>query len=98
MARILTHTTGQAGFAVNSYLIETPAAVVAVDAPFLLSDARSFRAQLDALAKPLAGVLVTHGHPDHVNGIATPRSTPSRTGWWSLSTTTRSPRPTGCVS
>lgn len=71
MARIQVHTTGEAGFAVNSYLVESASAVVAVDAPFLLSDARSFRAELDALAKPLAGVLVTHAHPDHVNGIAT---------------------------
>jgi glyoxylase-like metal-dependent hydrolase (beta-lactamase superfamily II) len=71
MTTIHTHTTGEAGFAVNSYLVETPEAVLAVDAPFLLSDARRFRAQLDAIGKPLAGVLITHAHPDHVNGIAT---------------------------
>jgi glyoxylase-like metal-dependent hydrolase (beta-lactamase superfamily II) len=71
MTTIHTHTTDEAGFAVNSYLVETPEAVLAIDAPFLLSDARSFRAQLDAIGKPLAGVMITHAHPDHVNGIAT---------------------------
>jgi glyoxylase-like metal-dependent hydrolase (beta-lactamase superfamily II) len=43
--------------------------VVAVDAPLLLSDGRAFRARLEALAKPLLGVLVTHPHPDHYNTI-----------------------------
>jgi glyoxylase-like metal-dependent hydrolase (beta-lactamase superfamily II) len=71
MTTIHTHTTDEAGFAVNSYLVESREAVLAVDAPFLLSDARNFRAQLDAIGKPLAGVLITHAHPDHVNGIAT---------------------------
>lgn len=71
MPSIHIHTTGEAGFAVNSYLVESSAAVVAVDAPFLRSDARALRERLDAIGKPLAGVLITHAHPDHVNGIGT---------------------------
>lgn len=69
--KVHTHRTDERGFAVNSYLVETENGVIAIDTPFLLSDARSFRASLDAIGKPLLAVLVTHAHPDHVNGIAT---------------------------
>jgi glyoxylase-like metal-dependent hydrolase (beta-lactamase superfamily II) len=57
-------------FPVNAYLVETPSAVVAVDATLGVSDGRALRAQADALGKPLAGVVVTHSHPDHYGGIA----------------------------
>jgi glyoxylase-like metal-dependent hydrolase (beta-lactamase superfamily II) len=63
------HTAGDAAFVANAYLIETEHGVVAVDAPFTVSEAKKFRAELDALHKPLLAVLVTHAHPDHVNGI-----------------------------
>lgn len=57
--------SGEIGLFVNSYLVEGVDGVVAVDAPLLLSDGRAFRARLEALGKPLLGVLVTHPHPDH---------------------------------
>jgi glyoxylase-like metal-dependent hydrolase (beta-lactamase superfamily II) len=66
---IYTYTAGAAGLFVNSYLVEGGEGVVAVDAGLLVSDAKAFRARLDALHKPLLAVLVTHGHPDHFNGI-----------------------------
>jgi glyoxylase-like metal-dependent hydrolase (beta-lactamase superfamily II) len=69
MPTIHTYRSGETGLFVNSYLIESDEAVVVVDAPLLLSDGRAFRARLDALRKPLAGVLVTHPHPDHYNTI-----------------------------
>jgi glyoxylase-like metal-dependent hydrolase (beta-lactamase superfamily II) len=64
-----TYRSGETGLFVNSYLVEGGDGVVAVDAPLLLSDGRAFRARLDALRKPLLGVLVTHPHPDHYNTI-----------------------------
>jgi glyoxylase-like metal-dependent hydrolase (beta-lactamase superfamily II) len=64
-----TYRSGEAGLFVNSYLVEGKEGVVAVDAPLLLSDGRAFRARLEALRKPLLGVLVTHPHPDHYNMI-----------------------------
>jgi glyoxylase-like metal-dependent hydrolase (beta-lactamase superfamily II) len=64
-----TYRSGEAGLFVNSYLVEGTEGVVAVDAPLLLSDGRAFRARLEALGKPLLGVLVTHPHPDHYNTI-----------------------------
>jgi glyoxylase-like metal-dependent hydrolase (beta-lactamase superfamily II) len=64
-----TYRSGDSGLFVNSYLVEGSDGVVAIDAPLLLSDGRAFRARLDALGKPLLGVLVTHPHPDHYNTI-----------------------------
>jgi glyoxylase-like metal-dependent hydrolase (beta-lactamase superfamily II) len=64
-----TYRSGETGLFVNSYLVEGAEGVVAIDAPLLLSDGRAFRARLEALRKPLIGVLVTHPHPDHYNTI-----------------------------
>jgi glyoxylase-like metal-dependent hydrolase (beta-lactamase superfamily II) len=64
-----TFRSGETGLFVNSYLVEGADGVVAIDAPLLLSDGRAFRARLEALRKPLLGVLVTHPHPDHYNMI-----------------------------
>jgi glyoxylase-like metal-dependent hydrolase (beta-lactamase superfamily II) len=63
------YRSGETGLFVNSYLVEGSEGVVAIDAPLLLSDGRAFRARLEALRKPLLGVLVTHPHPDHYNTI-----------------------------
>jgi glyoxylase-like metal-dependent hydrolase (beta-lactamase superfamily II) len=64
-----TYRSGETGLFVNSYLVEGTEGVVAIDAPLLLSDGRAFRARLEALRKPLLGVLVTHPHSDHYNTI-----------------------------
>jgi glyoxylase-like metal-dependent hydrolase (beta-lactamase superfamily II) len=69
-AIVHTYRSGETGLFVNSYLVEGAEGVIAVDAPLLLSDGRAFRARLDALRKPLLGVLITHPHPDHYNTIA----------------------------
>ena len=63
------YRTAERALCVNSFLVEGEETVVAVDAPMFVSDARAVRARLDALAKPLAGVLLTHPHPDHYNGV-----------------------------
>jgi glyoxylase-like metal-dependent hydrolase (beta-lactamase superfamily II) len=58
------------GIFANAYLIETPDGVVAVDTALRVRDAEALRARIAALGKPLLGVLLTHGHPDHYNGTA----------------------------
>lgn len=58
------------GIFANAYLVETAAGVIVVDAMLRVSDAKALRARVDATGKPLLGVLVTHGHPDHYNGLA----------------------------
>lgn len=56
-------------FPVNAYLVETADAVIAVDATLGMSDGRAIGARVKATGKPLAGVIVTHSHPDHYGGL-----------------------------
>lgn len=67
--RVHTHTSGEAGLFVNSYLVEGERGVVVVDAPFTVSESQAMRAKLVDIGKPLLAVLLTHAHPDHANGI-----------------------------
>jgi glyoxylase-like metal-dependent hydrolase (beta-lactamase superfamily II) len=67
---VFTYTAGESGLFVNSYLVATSEGVVAIDGSLLVSDSRAFRARLDATKLPLAAVFVTHGHPDHFNGVS----------------------------
>src|SRR5262249_12949006 len=39
------------------------------DSALIESASMELRKQFDSLGKPLAFVLVTHGHPDHYNGL-----------------------------
>jgi glyoxylase-like metal-dependent hydrolase (beta-lactamase superfamily II) len=64
-----TYRSSERALFVQSYLVESDDAVVSIDAPMFVSDARAYRARLDALHKPLVGVLITHPHPDHYNGV-----------------------------
>ena len=66
---IHTFKSGEAGLMVNGYLIETSDHVVAVDSALIESAAKDLRKKFDSLGKPLAFVLITHGHPDHYNGL-----------------------------
>jgi glyoxylase-like metal-dependent hydrolase (beta-lactamase superfamily II) len=58
------------GIFANAYLVETADGVVLIDTTLRVTDATAVRARLDAVGKPLLGVLLTHGHPDHYNGTA----------------------------
>ncbi|HMI93988.1 MAG TPA: MBL fold metallo-hydrolase, partial [Polyangiales bacterium] len=53
---------------VNSYLVESSDSVVIVDGMLTVSDAKAVRDRLDAHAKPVRGLVVTHAHPDHYAG------------------------------
>lgn len=54
--------------AVNSYLVHGPEGLVVVDAQLTVSDAEKVRAAVVAGGRRLAGVLITHPHPDHYAG------------------------------
>ncbi|WP_423379178.1 MBL fold metallo-hydrolase [Burkholderia sp. LMG 32019] len=66
---VVTCTSGARTFLTNAFLVELSNGVVAIDAMMTVSDARQVRDRLDALCKPLLAVLITHGHPDHYNGV-----------------------------
>lgn len=63
--------TGSAqGILVNAYWVESEHGIVLVDSALTVADASALRQRLDAVGKPLLAVLLTHGHPDHYNGVA----------------------------
>lgn len=66
---LVVHRFQASLFPVNAYLVETPSAVIAVDATLGQSDGRRLRERIDATGKPLAGVIVTHTHPDHYGAV-----------------------------
>jgi glyoxylase-like metal-dependent hydrolase (beta-lactamase superfamily II) len=63
-------TASEAGLSVNCYVVEGEHGLVAIDSALTVSDSRALRAKLDALGKPLLAILLTHGHPDHYNGVS----------------------------
>jgi glyoxylase-like metal-dependent hydrolase (beta-lactamase superfamily II) len=71
MSSILIHRFGATavGTPVNAYIIEAATGAVVVDSTLTVSSARALRAEVEALGKPLLGVVVTHAHPDHYGGV-----------------------------
>jgi glyoxylase-like metal-dependent hydrolase (beta-lactamase superfamily II) len=66
---LMVHRFQASLFPVNAYLIESAADVVAVDATLGMSDGRRLRERIEQTGKPLAGVVVTHAHPDHYGAV-----------------------------
>lgn len=56
--------------AVNSFVVHGPTGVVIVDGQLTVPDADIVRRVADQAARRVAGVLVTHPHPDHYAGAA----------------------------
>jgi glyoxylase-like metal-dependent hydrolase (beta-lactamase superfamily II) len=68
--QIHVFTSPEPAFLVNSFILETQNGVVVIDAQFLVSEARKLKQKVEQLGKPLLGVIVTHPHPDHFNGVS----------------------------
>lgn len=68
-AHVHTYASPPSGIRANAYLVQTSDSIVVIDVTLTVSDARRLRAKVDSIGKPLAAVLLTHGHPDHYNGL-----------------------------
>ena len=58
------------GWSVNSYWVETNKNLILIDAQLLPEDALMMAQAMKTTGKPLAGVFITHPHPDHFAGLA----------------------------
>jgi glyoxylase-like metal-dependent hydrolase (beta-lactamase superfamily II) len=54
---------------VNSWIIESTNGVVVIDAQRQLSEGTNVLKEIKKLNKPIVGVIITHPHPDHINGL-----------------------------
>lgn len=68
--RVHTYVSKEPMVRPNAFIVEADSALVIVDTTLTMSDSKSLKQMADGLRKPIAGILLTHGHPDHVAGTA----------------------------
>ena len=66
--RIHVYTSSEPMLKVNAFIVEAPKELVIVDTTLTNSDSKALKQLADSLAKPIAGIILTHGHPDHIAG------------------------------
>lgn len=66
--KIHTYTSKEPMLKVNAFIVETDKGLVIVDTALTMSDSQVLKQKADSLGKPIAGIILTHGHPDHVAG------------------------------
>src|SRR3954471_14508011 len=64
-----TYTAPEAGFRVNTHIIETPSELTVIDAQLALPLASEVSALLREIGKPVARIIISHTHPDHFSGL-----------------------------
>lgn len=68
--KIHQHASNEPMLNVNAFIVEAEKELVIVDTTLTMSDSKALRKKADELKKPLAGIIFTHAHPDHVAGAA----------------------------
>jgi glyoxylase-like metal-dependent hydrolase (beta-lactamase superfamily II) len=53
---------------VNAFIVETTKELIIVDTTLTMSDSKALKQKADSLGKSIEGIILTHGHPDHVAG------------------------------
>jgi glyoxylase-like metal-dependent hydrolase (beta-lactamase superfamily II) len=66
--KIHSYTSAEPMLQVNAFIVETNKELVIVDTTLTMSDSRALKQKADSLGKPVAGIILTHGHPDHIAG------------------------------
>lgn len=66
--KIHTYTSAEAMLKVNAFIVEASKELVIIDTTLTMSDSKALKQMADSLGKPIAAVLLTHGHPDHIAG------------------------------
>lgn len=64
-----TYTAPEAGFRVNSHIVETATELTIIDAQLALPFAEEVASVARELGKRVARIIITHGHPDHFSGL-----------------------------
>jgi len=64
-----SYRSNASGIFSNAYLVELPKGIVVIDATLTVSSGKEVRSLIDEIGKPVYAVLITHGHPDHYNGL-----------------------------
>ena len=65
-----TYTAPEAGWCVNSHVVETETALIVVDAQYMLRYAHEVTAYAAGLGKPIRRLYLSHFHPDHILGAS----------------------------
>jgi glyoxylase-like metal-dependent hydrolase (beta-lactamase superfamily II) len=66
--KIHTYISTEQMLKVNAYIVETENHLVIVDITLTMSDSKALKTKANNLGKPISGIILTHGHPDHIAG------------------------------
>lgn len=68
--RIHSYTSTEPMLKVNAFIVETNKELVIVDTTLTMTDSKALKQKADSIGKPVAGIILTHSHPDHIAGTA----------------------------
>ena len=76
-AKIHTYVAPEDSFGDTTHIIESDNNLLIVDSQYLIPYAKEVRAYANNLGKPIAGIIISHAHPDHYFGLGEFADVPS---------------------
>ena len=67
---IHTYVAPEDSFGTATHIIETPNYLMIVDSQYMVPYSKEFRDYADSLDKTIAGIIISHPHPDHYFGLS----------------------------